>query len=87
MLVIPKPKAAFEFQLEGAERIYSIPFPKDLPVDYTQRLSDLANNDPAQVMGLFKEIMERYAPGAWENLTTAGLELVIDAWKKDLGEQ
>ena len=87
MLVIPKPKETFDFQLEGTDTIYSIPFAKDLPIDYTQRLAALADADAVEVLDLLHEVMERYAPGAWDGLTQEGLALILAAWGEGMGEQ
>lgn len=87
MLVIPKPKETFDFQIEGTDTIYSIPYAKHLPIDYTKRLAALADADAVEVLDLLHEVMERYAPGAWDNLTQEGLTLILESWKEGLGEQ
>lgn len=87
MLTIPKPKETLDFMIEGSETVYSIPFIKDLPIDYTQRMAALADATTEEVIDLLREVIERYAPGAWENLSQAGLELILKEWVPGMGEQ
>lgn len=86
MLTIPKPKETLDFTVEGADEVWSIPYAKDLPIDFATRMAALADAGTMEVLDFLKEVMERFAPGAWENLTQQGLELILDAWKGGLGE-
>lgn len=88
MLTIPKPKKTLDFQLEGTETIYSIPFAKDLPVSYIEDMASLRDDSSGTAaLAFLKKVMERYAPGAWENLTQEGLALILAAWAEGLGER
>lgn len=88
MLKIAKPKETLDFQLEGSETIYSIPYAKDLPLTYIDRLAALKDDATGMAgLALLQDIMERYAPGAWENLTQEGLNLIVKAWATGLGER
>lgn len=88
MLTIPKPEKTLDFQLEGTETIYSIPYAKHLPIAYIEDMAAL-RDDPSGIKALdfLRKVMERYAPGAWENLTQEGLALILEAWAEGLGEQ
>lgn len=88
MLTVPKPKETLDFQLEGTETIYSIPFAKDLPVSYIEDMAALRDDrSGVKALEFLHKVMDRYAPGAWENLTQEGLTLILGAWAEGLGEQ
>ena len=87
MLTIPRAKETLDFQLEGSEEIYSIPYAKDLSMDYVEELAALRRDpDGIAAMGLLHRIIDRYAPGVWEQLTQEGLALILGAWSGNLGE-
>lgn len=88
MLTIPKPKQTLDFTIEGSETIYSIPYAKDLPVAYIEDMAALRDDRTGTAaLAFLKKVMERYAPGAWDNLTQEGLALILEAWAEGLGEQ
>lgn len=86
MLTIPKPADELAFELEATGEIYTIPYAKDLPIDYAERLAALEHATSEEVLSLLREILNHYAPGAWEHLTADGLALILEAWKGRLGE-
>lgn len=87
MLTIPKPKQTLDFQIEGTETIYSIPYAKNLPLSYIEEMASL-KDDPngTKAFEFLHKVMDRYAPGAWDNITQDGLALIIAEWAQDLGE-
>ena len=87
MLTLTKPKETFDFQLEGSETVYSIPFPKDLPVSMTQELAKLADSTVEEALGFFERLLNRYAPGVWEQLSMEQLNMLFEAWGGGLGER
>lgn len=89
MLTVPKPKDTFDFQVEGSETVYSIPFAEDLPADYAKELTRLQDADTEAALDFFQKLMDRFAPGAWETLSLSQLYRVFEAWsgKGNLGER
>lgn len=89
MLTIARPKQTLDFQLEGEDTIYSLPYPKDLPFAYMERLAALEGGEDERAgLDLIRDIMEDYAPGAWGKTTIDGLRAILQAWADggDLGE-
>lgn len=87
MLSIPKPKKTLDFQIEGNDTIYSIPYAKDLPVAYIEDMAALRDDRSGlKALEFLHKVMDRYAPTAWENLTQEGLTLILAAWAEGLGE-
>ena len=87
MLTVPKPKDTLDFRIEGEDTVYSIPYAKDLPVGYTERLAAL-KDDPngREALDLLRELFEIHAPGAWDRLSIEGVTMVMGEWAKGLGE-
>lgn len=87
MLTVPKPTKTLDFQLEGEETVYHIPYAKDLPVGYTERITALRDDaDGTAALDLLRELFEVHAPGAWDRLSIEGVTMVMQEWSQGLGE-
>lgn len=87
MLTIPKPEKTLDFMVEGSETVYSIPYAKNLPLAYIEDMAALKDDHRGTAaLAFLHKVMDRYAPGAWEELTQDGLAIVIEAWADGLGE-
>ena len=91
MLNVNNPEDRLSFAIDGEEQVYSIPFPKNLPLSYAKRLAALAaegtDQRSAAFMDIFVEVLDRFAPGASDRLSAAAAAQVLKAWAgEDLGE-
>lgn len=86
MLTLTRPKTTFDFQLEGEDTIYHLPYPKDLPASYTERLADLEGSDWRDALDFIRDVFTEHAPGAWDKLSMEQIGEVFAAWSVGLGE-
>ena len=87
MLNVPKSRPTLDFQLDGEGEVYTIPYAKDLSMDYVEEIAQLRREpDGIAAMNLLHRIMDRYAPGVWEQVSQEGLAIILEEWAGGLGE-
>lgn len=75
-----------DFTLNGVD--YSIPALDSLDADTLLGLVQTERVDRAEILAMFKALLEKHAPGAFESMSLAQLKALLDAWQDtgDVGE-
>ena len=90
MLTVSNAAEPFRFAIEGVGE-YAIPYTQNLPVTFHRRIRALAAKTEAEsavaMMDLFTDVLEKYAPGAADELSPAAMGEVMGHWAGEgLGE-
>lgn len=92
MLTVTNPtREPFRFRMDGSDTVYEIPYPQHLPVSFMKRIRALKGKEEREtaiaMVALFTEVLDKYAPGATDELTDETMGEVMGHWGADgMGE-
>jgi hypothetical protein len=85
MEISPKIETSFfEFKLEDSKtaQIYKIPLMQDLDARFMAEFADFDTSNTKQVFKLIEKLLDKYAPGLFDQINAKQLTWIFERWAK-----